>query len=166
MNFFTSSFLTVTLVRTGLLAGLYEYPTSANVSLSISAAQMMAMPQKLLSVLLSSPLAACEVSPTLVKRSGEQSRSAAAYRITKIIPAGDVRHVFSHIKKTYRVQWVLVIGGNSPPELAVVTKPVDRAKSNAKAMSPISGIWLPFQEVPKAKYVCDQFRLIGPPICF
>jgi A/G-specific adenine glycosylase len=34
-------------------------------------------------------------------------------------PAGDVVHVFSHIKKTYRVQWVVLEGGgNEPPELS------------------------------------------------
>lgn len=33
-------------------------------------------------------------------------------------PAGDVIHVFSHIKKTYRVQWVVLEGTPDPPQLA------------------------------------------------
>ena len=40
-------------------------------------------------------------------------------RVVKIVPAGDVLHIFSHIRKTYRVQWVLLEGGSSdgPPPL-------------------------------------------------
>jgi A/G-specific adenine glycosylase len=34
-------------------------------------------------------------------------------------PVGDVVHVFSHIKKTYRVQWVLLEGTPDPPQLAL-----------------------------------------------
>lgn len=31
-------------------------------------------------------------------------------RIAKTKPAGDVLHIFSHIRKTYRVQWILLVG--------------------------------------------------------
>jgi len=148
-------------VRAGLLAGLYEFPTSANVSRSISAARIMAIPQELLSTLLSRPLAPYEVSSTRSKRPGEQSRSDTACRITKVIPVGDVMHVFSHIKKTYRVQWVLMVGGDSPPALETVARVESNVTKNAiKAgklktqkpsnLSPISAIWLCFEEVPKA----------------
>jgi len=42
-----------------------------------------------------------------------------ALHLVKIERAGDVLHVFSHIRKTYRVQWVVLEGGgSSPPELA------------------------------------------------
>ena len=49
-------------------------------------------------------------------------------------------HIFSHIKKTYRVQWVLLEGGTpDPPILARLTSAVDdgerlqEAKSSEKA---------------------------------
>ena len=39
-------------------------------------------------------------------------------RMVKVVPAGDVLHVFSHIKKTYRIQWVVLEGGDDePPQL-------------------------------------------------
>lgn len=42
----------------------------------------------------------------------KESRSSEDdLRIVKAKPAGDVLHIFSHIRKTYRVQWVLLVGG-------------------------------------------------------
>ena len=45
-------------------------------------------------------------SPAKLKASQHNSN----LRIAKIKPAGDVLHVFSHIRKTYRTQWVLLEG--------------------------------------------------------
>ncbi|KAH6900898.1 A/G-specific adenine DNA glycosylase [Coprinopsis sp. MPI-PUGE-AT-0042] len=39
--------------------------------------------------------------------------------VKKIEPIGDVLHVFSHVKKTYRTQWVVLEGGERPPPLRV-----------------------------------------------
>ncbi len=36
-------------------------------------------------------------------------------RIAGIRPGGDVIHIFSHIKKTYRVQWIVLEGGGKEP---------------------------------------------------
>lgn len=92
-------------------------------------------------------------------------------RIIKVIPAGDIQHVFSHIKKTYRVQWVLLEGGDKPPELisevgvavaasngtSVKGKALRRAKvketggpGDSKVMS-LTAMWIAKAEVPKAK---------------
>jgi A/G-specific adenine glycosylase len=43
--------------------------------------------------------------------------------VKKIKPIGDVMHVFSHIKKTYRVQGVILEGGETPPSLKVPEGP-------------------------------------------
>lgn len=44
-------------------------------------------------------------------------------RVVKIVPAGDVLHVFSHIRKTYRVQWVVLEGGSSDEPPPLVRRP-------------------------------------------
>ena len=43
-------------------------------------------------------------------------------RISQVISAGDVLHVFSHVKKTYRTQWVVLEGGGSSPPSLLVPK--------------------------------------------
>ena len=88
---------------------------------------MRGIPHELLSDIL-----ACPPQPyarrTAEKAGTRQGRAAAAaaaaaleenrtssetdrLRIVDVKPAGDVVHVFSHIKKTYRIQWVLLEGG-------------------------------------------------------
>jgi hypothetical protein len=51
-----------------------------------------------------------------VTRPATMASDAQDLRITDIKPAGEVVHIFSHIKKTYRIQWVVLEGGgNNPP---------------------------------------------------
>lgn len=88
--------------------------------------------------------------------------------IVKIKPAGDVLHIFSHIRKTYRIQWVLLEGGGSiPPPLANIhssageTLPKNKAKVSGKGKnkkdphvhpSGLShGVWTLMDDVPRAK---------------
>lgn len=124
----------------GLLAGLHEFPTAPNVPATTRASAQNTIAHTLLSVLLvSPPLTRCSRSATpsddqaqitthrrpsgstksSTARSGSESSDASAMRVVKIVPAGDVLHVFSHIRKTYRVQWVVLEGGSSdePPPL-------------------------------------------------
>jgi len=105
-------FLLVRRPDTGLLAGLHEFPTRADVEESSTKLKVLA--QDVLQELFANPpppyratlqMAKKVVSPCLVVR--------------KIQLAGDVPHVFSHIKKTYRVQWILLEGGEGPPALNV-----------------------------------------------
>ena len=56
-------------------------------------------------------------------------------RIGTIKAVGDVVHIFSHIKKTYRVQWVILEGGeDGPPELheELCLSPVPTPKSDKR----------------------------------
>lgn len=103
---------------------------------------------------------------------GEPAESALA--IAQIKPAGEVVHVFSHIRKTYRIQWVLLHGGGShPPALAprppaiggaaAPTKKSSRggtrqASDSAKGLrasedapSPPGALWTLLEDVPEAK---------------
>ena len=81
-----------------------------------------------------------------------------ALRLLKIERAGDVLHVFSHIRKTYRVQWVVLEGGGTrPPELArrsTLAAPRMPGSQRAKVLedsSKIESMWIRFDEVEEAK---------------
>lgn len=125
---------------TGLLAGLHEFPTAQNVPVTTSPATQITIADTLLSALLVSPpparssrsAAPSESSSQAPRRRparpSQDARDAPhagghSLRVAKIVPAGDVLHIFSHIRKTYRVQWVLLEGGaeseddSEPPSL-------------------------------------------------
>ncbi|PSR78617.1 hypothetical protein PHLCEN_2v7364 [Hermanssonia centrifuga] len=116
-------FLLVRRPQGGLLAGLHEFPTSANVSRTLAASAMQDIAHALLSEIL-------ENAPQPYARTAKQRRSGTvrdssrlstspheseSLRIVGIRPGGDVIHIFSHIKKTYRVQWVVIEGGGEEP---------------------------------------------------
>ena len=122
------------------MAGLYEFPTSDNVSKSIKPAAQ----EKL----------GGDILAHLVQCTSEQT-------VSKIIPIGDVVHVFSHIRKTYRVQWVIVKGGLAPPKVKTHEMPHDleqqlrkkptRGSRKAPTQSSQSGLWIPLNEVAESK---------------
>jgi A/G-specific adenine glycosylase len=73
-------------------------------------------------------------------------------QLVKIERAGDVLHVFSHIRKTYRVQWVVLEGGGaSPPELAKRSALVSSAKKKVADSSKLESMWILLNDVEKAK---------------
>ena len=86
------------------------------------------------------------------------AEDTTALRLVKIERAGDVLHVFSHIRKTYRVQWVVLEGGGAcPPELARQSTPaVPRMPGSRRAKasdhSPMrESVWIRIDEVEEAK---------------
>jgi hypothetical protein len=63
---------------------------------------------------------------------------------------GDVLHVFSHIRKTYRVQWVVLEGaGTTPPQLA--TQSVLGVAGAKPEVTGSASMWIRLPEVEKAK---------------
>lgn len=116
-------FLLVRRPSEGLLAGLYEFPTEANISGTLSDARIVEILQAQLSTLFQSPIR--------VPRSTEKEQSDASYTIIQTQLAGDVLHIFSHIRKTYRVQWVIIEGGDEPPEAATPQRP-SRGREKAR----------------------------------
>ncbi|KAL1704787.1 DNA glycosylase [Schizophyllum commune] len=113
----------------GLLAGLYEFPTIEDVSEDACAKGHTA---KLLSTYLKDGV--------LPMESGEGSDDQL--RVVSLRPKGDVLHIFSHVRKTYRVTHVVIQGGDSPPVLAArasqdrpsaAPKPVKKGKAKGKA---------------------------------
>lgn len=87
------------------------------------------------------------------------SADSESYHIVNTKPVGDVIHVFSHIKKTYRVQWVLLEGCSEPPfptplnDDKPTKTPSRRAKHpRSESTQRSSGTaWFEMNEVPEAK---------------
>ena len=134
----------------GLLAGLHEFPTSPEVPTSISASEERETAMTLLSCLFKSP-------PLDARSKVTGTATSGAPRLVKIECAGDVLHVFSHIRKTYRVQWVFLEGGGaSPPELATRAASVAAGRSKETklkdtGLQKLDSMWVLLDEVEKAK---------------
>ncbi|KAL5511095.1 hypothetical protein ACEPAH_4310 [Sanghuangporus vaninii] len=115
-------FLLVRRPEKGLLAGLHEFPTRADVQNVDTPEQLRMIGQDVLRDVLAAPPPLYHPSTSL----NTPDQDETILRITKIKPAGDVLHVFSHIRKTYRVQWILLEGASpnatdpeKPPALKV-----------------------------------------------
>lgn len=115
----------------GLLAGLYDFPTSVDVSATITRHDQESLSSKALSNLVSDFLS----TPTSFNphESGdEKDEKLGRTTITKIQPVGDVLHIFSHIRKTYRVQWVVIEGGFKPPAILASSTMQERPSKKMK----------------------------------
>ncbi|KII91213.1 hypothetical protein PLICRDRAFT_37925 [Plicaturopsis crispa FD-325 SS-3] len=150
-------FLLVRRPEGGLLAGLHEFPTLANVSAAYLSEETLATScDKILSQFVVPPL------EPYSKGAAADASTQGALRIKNIKPAGDVVHVFSHIRKTYRVRWVVMVGGGDAPPALVCSAPSDDGaatkKSRGKKSAAVKGAstvktealsvrWLPSEEV-------------------
>ncbi|KAF9459761.1 DNA glycosylase [Collybia nuda] len=145
-------FLLVRRPEGGLLAGLYEFPTSSNISKATSRNAMAGIPNKLLAGL---------IVPTVLtrdtKRHGSINTDNLQIKSTQFV--GDVVHVFSHIKKTYRAQWVILEGGEAPPPLRLADdgRRGKRVKNHtaenlidgkvSTSLLPIGAMWVKLKDV-------------------
>ncbi|OAX43694.1 DNA glycosylase [Rhizopogon vinicolor AM-OR11-026] len=125
-------FLLVRRPEGGLLAGLHEFPTASNLSSGkASESNVAQIPYTLLKELLMHPP---HPSHSESQRLAKPTNVEPSYQVPKIAhvkPAGDVVHVFSHIKKTYRVQWVLLESeGDEPPRFRSTVSPDQIARKN------------------------------------
>ena len=150
----------------GLLAGLYEFPTSVNVSKSMTPVAQAAVPAKILSKLVQDG-SLLKATPKNQKRVRDDPVQTEKLTISSIQPVGDVLHVFSHIKKTYRVQRVILEGGANPPAALLGVslhdeRPLKKIKkekgavkdANVTAMHVPSGpmaVWVPLEKVVETK---------------
>ena len=104
----------------------------------------------------------------------ESSKQSDRQHVAKVRPIGDVVHVFSHIRKTYRVSWAVLTGASGPPTLRALTevqpalKKGTRAKKAAPvsastdggAISPPGAAWVKLSDVEHAKYVALPSRYL------
>ena len=139
--------------RTGLLAGLYEFPTTANVAISISSAALLKQTNDVLSKYIETAIQPFD--PRQKKREVLSYRKT--YRVEDIIPAGDIVHIFSHIRKTYRVQWVILEGGQGPPQLSTELNAKNAEPPDPAANITRGGRWYHLDEVSGAKSVSWSF---------
>lgn len=135
------------------MAGLYEFPTSANVSKSISSVTILKQTNDLLSKTLRTELQ--QFKPR--QRQDNDVSDGKTCRVKDIVPAGDVVHIFSHVKKTYRVQWVILEGGQGPPELTAGMDTGNSEASNLGSEFTRESMWSRLDEVSGAKSVNSPF---------
>lgn len=151
----------------GLLAGLYEFPTSSNVSKTISQASAEKTTLDTLSQILEDALPPY-LSSIRNEGTGDirSSHDSSSVYVAKIQPVGDVVHIFSHIKKTYRVHWTTLEGGTTTPGLKSmkeVSTGATRAKGKMKGkMKGKSGdtateaVWVELNNVADTKSVSTK----------
>jgi A/G-specific adenine glycosylase len=89
---------------------------------------MADIPYTLLQELLMHPPSSHSDKEPLKKLANSNSSYDVA-KVIQVMSAGDVVHVFSHIKKTYRVQWVL-LEGNELPQLRPTVSIEQGAREN------------------------------------
>ncbi|KAG2347534.1 DNA glycosylase [Suillus weaverae] len=123
-------FLLVRRPQGGLLAGLHEFPTLPNLSgvKASSTSNMAEIPYTLLQELLVQPPSSHSDKVPL-KKSATSNSSYNVPEVIQVTSAGDVVHIFSHIKKTYRVQWVL-LEGDELPQLRPSVSPDQGTREN------------------------------------
>ena len=117
--------------RTGLLAGLYEFPTTANVAISISSA-------------------------ALLKQTNDVLSKYIETAIQPFDPRQKKREVLS-FRKTYRVQWVILEGGQGPPQLSTELNAKNAEPPDPAANITRGGRWYHLDEVSGAKSVSWSF---------
>lgn len=129
----------------GLLAGLYEFPSFSGVSKNSSQENLTA---QILSKL--------QIDKSRLTRSETKS-------------VGDVLHIFSHIRKTYRTRWILLESLTGPPPLvsfdSVENLASGGAKSKKAGLSPtkvekVNTRWVSLKEVDDMKSVSFHLFLI------
>jgi A/G-specific adenine glycosylase len=87
----------------------------------------------------------------------EDTTRSGAVRLVRIERVGDILHVFSHIRKTYRIQWVVLEGGGAtPPELAkgsasAVPRMAGANAKKVKGSSKAESMWIRLDQVENAK---------------
>jgi len=115
----------------GLLAGLYDFATSENTSKRLTTESIKPLSLKYLGEIFG-----CVFQEDATVNSDETSQKI---RLTRVSVIGDVSHVFSHVRKTYRVVWILMTGGGKPPMLRKVKtsrsskKPVRKFEKNMES---------------------------------
>ncbi|KXN89142.1 A/G-specific adenine DNA glycosylase [Leucoagaricus sp. SymC.cos] len=140
--------------ETGLLAGLYDFAASENIPKNLPEKLVKSTSLGFLEKLFGHP-AWKLVSVTSKTGSNCETRNTWVAEPTIV---GDVSHIFSHVKKTYRVVWVLMTGGDKPPEPSGATvpdKPSCRADSELREEtqspdSPLKWTWTPLNQVVDA----------------
>ncbi|KAL0581509.1 hypothetical protein V5O48_000567 [Marasmius crinis-equi] len=152
----------------GLLAGLYEFPTTPNVSASLSREKTTEIGLEQMISVIESPVAQADSR----RRTGGGDQTNSDYSLADVHFAGEVQHIFSHIRKTYRVQRLRIEGGDRPPSLRPPCSAVQgkiKAKSRKKPerdadSAPPHAVWTPIDKVAEANIgtgVVKVWRLVS-----
>ncbi|KAF8512661.1 hypothetical protein BU17DRAFT_53907 [Hysterangium stoloniferum] len=133
----------------GLLAGLYEFPSTE--AIDEDETDVLELPHLVLNNLLSSPPARFEPEKG---RKAINSKNKNELRVTDICHIGDSVHIFSHIKKTYRIISVVLKGGLSPPLLREEFQQQNKKRKTHDVNKDRTGVcakWVPENDVADSK---------------
>jgi A/G-specific adenine glycosylase len=130
----------------GLLGGLEEFPSEANVvdddDSTDEESAHTAIQRLLVDTIApaSSPKAESTARADTDKSASSEQLSNPLH-VARFTCVGDVQHIFSHIRKTYRVQWVVLQGGgDAPPDIRPQSPSVvNGPRGPSKAKSETSG---------------------------
>lgn len=123
----------------GLLAGLYEFP-SCQIT-GDSKTELLEHSYFVLDSLFEASFSKNETPKSEVRQQTSANLHENQTQVTHVQSIGDYVHVFSHIRKTYRIVSVVLGGGSSPPAFR-------RANNDTIAMR---AKWILEKDVSEAK---------------
>lgn len=128
----------------GLLGGLYEFPSYAD----IPPDKIHVTQEKFAATILSNLQIGDPIKPT-------------------IIPVGDVQHIFSHIRKTYRAQRIILESDAEPPPSQyfagfeeVLTKKTTCPSKILTLDKVDNAKWVPLEDVEDMKFVLPCLAIV------
>ncbi|KAJ3567834.1 hypothetical protein NP233_g6104 [Leucocoprinus birnbaumii] len=167
-------FLLVKRPKTGLLAGLQDFPACMNVSKDSSTEAIKSISLEFLDTFFGSSFR----QPTTKSAGKGPRRGAWESSVSRISIIGDVPHVFSHIRKTYRVVWILLTGGDNPPDpyangiagASHILAPKSMTQGKSGNKMPVhngsdlraESAWTPMNEVADATHVLNLSKGASP----
>ncbi|KIY73366.1 DNA glycosylase, partial [Cylindrobasidium torrendii FP15055 ss-10] len=129
---------------TGLLAGLFDFLSEADVDEKLTVKACLDKSMQMVKGYIEGPFQKT-ADPSLSRFFGSQSEGNNDEKLEDMLtvqhvkPVGDVLHLFSHIRKTYRAQWVKLSGGGTEP-------PAIKNKGKGAAEC----VWRPYSEVERS----------------
>jgi A/G-specific adenine glycosylase len=142
------------------LAGLLDFASSVDVSKNISEENVKSKSLQLLGELFGQTF----FEPVAPSHPGSCCENDDKFKVRRLSVLGDVSHIFSHIRKTYRVVSVLLTGGSTPPKLNrdfTLTQPsgkklrrqAKRSTGEGILTTFENGVWISLDEVKDATWV-------------
>jgi hypothetical protein len=145
-------------LKIGLLAGLLEFPTLENITQTLTEAELLERARKCFSGMLGTEIHSSDDGSEA--GTGARDEVLQQLRIVSTKSLGGILHIFSHIRKSYRVCMITLEGGEDPPllnfeESQIKTSKDKRRKTGGgdenKASAATKGFWIGSEEVAASK---------------
>jgi hypothetical protein len=138
------------------LAGLLEFPTLEDITQTLTEAELVELARKCFSGMLGTEIYSCDDSEA---ETGGREEELQQLRMISTRSLGGILHIFSHIRKTYRVCMITLEGGEDPPSLNFEERQKmsngNRRKTGDgeenKASAATKSLWIASEEVAASK---------------